>query len=72
MGPLLFKEGDGKRMMLRMNPDELKGMTEKFKVEDGDIPIRRMVSPREVELEKKLKALEKRIDELEKQLKKKG
>jgi membrane-associated protease RseP (regulator of RpoE activity) len=74
MGPLFFKEGDGKRMMLRMNPDELKGMTEKFKVEDGgitrDLQIHRMVSPREVELEKKLKALEKRIDELEKQLKK--
>ena len=74
MGPLLFKEGDGKRMMLRMNPDELKGMTEKFKVEDGgitrDLQIHRMVSPREVEMEKKLKALEKRIDELEKQLKK--
>ena len=75
MGPLLFKEGDGGPMMLRMNPDEWKGMAEKFKVmEDGgpmkDLQIRRIASPREVELEKKLKALEKRIEELEKQLKK--
>jgi len=74
MGPLLLKDGEGP-MMLHMNPDEWKGMAQKFKVmEDGglgkDVQIRRMVSPREVELEKKLKALEKRIDELEKQLKK--
>jgi membrane-associated protease RseP (regulator of RpoE activity) len=74
MGPLLFKEGDGGPMMLRMNPDELKGMTERFKMDEGgeqkDVRIRRMVSPREAELEKKLKELEKRIAELEKQLKK--
>lgn len=74
MGPLLFKDGDGP-MMLHMNPDELRGMTQRFKVmEDGgpgrDVQIRQRVSPREVELEKKLRALEKRIDELEKQLKK--
>jgi membrane-associated protease RseP (regulator of RpoE activity) len=79
MGPLFFKEGegDGKPFVFKMNSDEWKGMAEKFKMmEDGgpgkDIQVRRLVSPREVELEKKLKALEKRIDELEKQLKKKG
>jgi membrane-associated protease RseP (regulator of RpoE activity) len=73
MGPLFFKEGDGDHMMLRMNPDDFKGMAEKFKMDDGrpmkDIQIRHRVSPREVELEKRLKELEKRIDELEKQLK---
>jgi len=73
MGPLFFKEGDGEPMMLRMNPDEWKGLA-KLKAGDWgdqkDVQVRRLVSPREVELEKKLKALEKRIEELEKQLKK--
>ena len=76
MGPFFFKEGDGKPFVFQMNPDEWKGMAEKFKAGDWgdqkDIQVRHIVSPREVELEKKLKALEKRIDELEKQLKKKG
>lgn len=75
MGPLLFKEGDGKPFVFKLNPDELKGMAQKFKVEDGgamkDVQVRRLATPREAELEKKLKALEKRIDDLEKQLKKK-
>jgi membrane-associated protease RseP (regulator of RpoE activity) len=74
MGPLFFKEGDGGPMMLHMNPDDFKGMTERFKMDDGgeqkDVRIRRIGSPREAEMEKKLKALEKRIEELEKQLKK--
>lgn len=73
MGPLFFKEGDGEPMMLRMNPDEWKGLA-KLKAGDWtdqkDVQVRRLVSPREAELEKKLKALEKRIEELEKQLKK--
>jgi membrane-associated protease RseP (regulator of RpoE activity) len=72
MGPLLFKDGDGGPMVLRINPDEWKGMA-KLKAGDWgdkDGPAHRIVSPREVELEKKLKALEKRIDDLEKQLKK--
>jgi membrane-associated protease RseP (regulator of RpoE activity) len=71
MGPMFTKDGD--RLMLRMNPEEWKGMGEKMKVEGmgPDAPhIRRMVaSPREIELEKQLKELEKRIAELEKQLK---
>jgi membrane-associated protease RseP (regulator of RpoE activity) len=76
MGPVLFKEkeGDGKPFVFQMNPDEWKGMAEKFRAEgwsdQKDVQVRRAVSPREVELEKKLKALEKRIEELEKQLKK--
>jgi hypothetical protein len=73
MGPMFFKEGDGKRLMLRMNPEELKGMKERMRVDgvDGkDVQIRRrLVSPREAELEKQLKELEKRIAELEKQIK---
>jgi membrane-associated protease RseP (regulator of RpoE activity) len=72
MGPMFTKDGD--RLMLRMNPEEWKGLGEKMKVEGfgPDAPhIRRMVaSPREIELERQLKALEKRIAELEKQLKK--
>jgi len=75
MGPLFFKEKDGDHLMLRMNPDEWKGMAEKFRAEGMAGPegphIRHMVtSPREIELEKRLKELEKRIAELETQLKK--
>jgi len=72
MGPLFFKEGDGEPMVLRMNPGEWKAM-EKSKadwVDQKDGQVHRIASPREVELEKKLKALEKRIEELEKQIKK--
>jgi membrane-associated protease RseP (regulator of RpoE activity) len=57
MGPLMWKSGDGEPLILRLpKGEELKGMEK--------IPV----SPREMELEKKLKALEKRLDELEKQL----
>ena len=75
MGPMFFKGKDGDNMVLRMNPDEWKGMAEKFKVDgawpDGkDVQVRRlMASPREAELEKRLKELEQRIADLEKQLK---
>jgi membrane-associated protease RseP (regulator of RpoE activity) len=74
MGPMFFKEKDGDRLMLRMNPGEWKGMAEKLKAEGMAGPdgpqIRRLVtSPREIELEKRLKELEKRIAELERQLK---
>jgi membrane-associated protease RseP (regulator of RpoE activity) len=78
MAPFFFKEeGDGKPFAFHVNPEEWKGL-EKLKagdwgdLKDKDIQVRHLVSPREIELEKKLKALEKRIDELEKQLKKKG
>jgi membrane-associated protease RseP (regulator of RpoE activity) len=74
MGPLLFKDGEGKGLMLQMSPDEVKGMVGRLRVEDGrdakDVRFRRLATPREAELEKQLKALEKRIDDLEKQLKK--
>jgi membrane-associated protease RseP (regulator of RpoE activity) len=59
MGPMLWKSGDGEPLLLRLpDGEQLKGM-QNFKIP---------VSPREMELEKKLKALEKRLDELEKQL----
>jgi membrane-associated protease RseP (regulator of RpoE activity) len=71
MGPLLLKDKEG---LIRMNPEELKGLKEKA-LADGwepkNLQIRtRVASPREAELEKQLKDLEKRIDELEKQIKK--
>jgi membrane-associated protease RseP (regulator of RpoE activity) len=73
MGPFFFKDGEGKGFSFKMNPDDFKGL-QKFKIDDGDgqkdVRIRHIVSPREVELEKRLKVLEKRIDDLEKQLKK--
>lgn len=74
MAPFFFKDGDSKRFMFQMNPDEWKDMAEKFKAGDWngkDVQIRHMAaSPREIELEKRLKELEKRIAELEKQIRK--
>ena len=74
MAPMFFKEKDGDHMMLRMNPEEWKGMAEKFRAEgmagaEGPHVRRLVTSPREIELEKRLKELEKRIAELENQLK---
>ena len=70
MAPFFFKEkGD---FGFKMDPEAFKGLKDKA-FADGwgqkDVQIRRIGSPREAELEKQLKALEKRIDELEKQLK---
>jgi len=73
MGPMFFKDKDREHFMLRMNPEELKGMKERMRIDDmdgKDVQIRRrLVSPREADLEKQLKQLEKRIAELEKQIK---
>jgi membrane-associated protease RseP (regulator of RpoE activity) len=73
MGPFFFKDGDSKNFMFQMNPDDWKGMAEKFKTGDWgskDVQVHRVLaSPREAELEKRLKELEKRIAELEKQIK---
>lgn len=74
MAPFFFKGGeDGKAMAFHWDAEDMKDFPQAFKVEgpDGERHVRRIVSPREIELEKKLKELEKRIDELEKQLKKK-
>jgi hypothetical protein len=71
MGPLLFKEGDGQNLVLKMNPGDWKGF-EELKSPEGmkNFQIRRLTSPREAEMEKQIKELEKRIAELEKQIKK--
>jgi hypothetical protein len=72
MAPFFFRGGeDGKPMAFHWNEDDMKSLPRAFKMEgpDGE-RIRRLVSPREVELEKKLKELEKRIADLEKQLEK--
>ena len=71
MAPFFFKEkGD---FGFKMDPEAFKGLKDKA-FADGwgqkDVQIRHIGSPREAELEKQLKALEKRIDELEKQLRK--
>jgi membrane-associated protease RseP (regulator of RpoE activity) len=67
-----FKDEDGERLMLKMNPDDWKGFQE---MKGGEamknLQIRHFAaSPREAELEKQLKDLEKRIAELEKQIRK--
>jgi len=75
MGPFFFKEKDGDRLMFKTPEEWTKGMKgmqgmQGWKTEDGkEVQVRRLVSPREVELEKRLKELEKRIAELEKQIK---
>lgn len=72
MGPFFFKEKDGDRLMFKTPEDWTKGMKglQAWKTEDGkEVQFRRLVSPREAELEKRLKELEKRIDDLERQLK---
>ncbi|HEY0553741.1 MAG TPA: PDZ domain-containing protein [Thermoanaerobaculia bacterium] len=71
MAPFFFKEkGD---FGFKMDPEAFKGLKDKA-FADGwgqkDVQIRHLGSPREAELEKELKALEKRIAELEKQIKK--
>jgi membrane-associated protease RseP (regulator of RpoE activity) len=73
MAPFFFKEKEGDHFVFRIDPDKFKGLA-KIPA-DGwgpkDVQVHtRVVSPREAELEKQLKALEKRIDVLEKQIKK--
>ena len=71
MGPMFFKDKDREHFMLRMNPEELKGMKMRAEGMDRkDVQIRRrLVSPREAELEKQLRRVVKRMAELEKQIK---
>lgn len=81
MAPFFFKDGNGDRLMFRLDRDKLlKGLPEGVEVlppgawkelKEGEGPrvwTHRLGSPREAELEKRLKELEKRIAELEKQL----
>lgn len=79
--PFVFRGGDGEPMAFRFERDKLREMSpeelEKLK-KDRVIRLnpgeggRLLVSPREAELEKKLKDLEKRLKELEQQLDRKN
>jgi hypothetical protein len=73
MGPWFIRSGDGDDMTLRWNPDLGSGRHLRLAGPDGsedrEVRMLHLRSPREAELEKQLKALEKRLDELEKQLK---
>jgi len=73
MGPLLLKSGEGDELMLRLPKGDHMHLPAG---PDGNphVRIERMEhlrTPRELELEKKLEALEKRLNELEAQLKQK-
>jgi len=67
-----FKDGDGEPLMIHMNTDEMKELQD---LKDGQgmkhVQVRRLGPSREADLEKQLKDLEKRIAELEAQLKRK-
>jgi membrane-associated protease RseP (regulator of RpoE activity) len=73
-GNFFFKRGEGDEpMVFQFDKDKLlkgfpEGETFNWKVAPSEGGVRRLVTPREIELEKKLKELEKRLDELEKQL----
>jgi hypothetical protein len=81
MAPFFFKDENGDRLMFHLDKDKLlKGLPEGVEVlprgawKEGEGPrvwTHRLGSPREAELEKRLKELEKRIAELEKQLEQK-
>jgi membrane-associated protease RseP (regulator of RpoE activity) len=70
-----FKDGDGEPLMLKINSDDWKGFGDMGDMKDGQamkrLQVRRIGPSREADLEKQLKDLEKRIAELEAQLKKK-
>lgn len=77
MGPLMLKSGDGAELVMHLpSMDKMKMMHLPVLSPDGDPHVRierleRLRTPREMELEKKLEALEKRLNELEAQLKQK-
>ncbi|MFL6201698.1 MAG: S1C family serine protease [Thermoanaerobaculia bacterium] len=75
MAPLLFRgTGDGEHqpMILQLDREKLRNLPRAEGAPgEGDVLLRRMRSPREAELEKRLKELEKRIADLEKLLEKK-
>ena len=73
-----FQKGEGGPLVLGMDHDKLLKLKDlpvlgDWTDENGKhvVQFKDFATPREVELEKKLKALEKRIDELQKQLEKK-
>jgi membrane-associated protease RseP (regulator of RpoE activity) len=69
VAPFLFRgNGDGEPMLFHLDREQLRNLP---RAERGDVLLPRMRSPREAELEKRLKELEKRLAELEKLLEKK-
>ena len=69
MAPFLFRgDGEGGPMVFHLDREKLRGLP---RAESGDVLLPRMRSPREAELEKRLKELEKRLADLEKLLEKK-
>ncbi|HVG10345.1 MAG TPA: PDZ domain-containing protein [Thermoanaerobaculia bacterium] len=75
MAPFLFRGGDGENqpMVLQLDRERLRNLPRgQGTPGEGDVLLRRgMRSPREAELEKRLKELEKRLADLEKLLEKK-
>lgn len=72
VAPFVFRGGEeGQPMVFHLDRERLRGLPPGTPAPNGDVMIpRRMRSPREAELEKRLKELEKRLAELEKQLEK--
>jgi membrane-associated protease RseP (regulator of RpoE activity) len=77
MAPFLFRrgagDGDGEPMVFNLDRERLRNLLPPGQGTpgEGDVLLRRMRSPREAELEKRLKELEKRLADLEKLLEKK-
>jgi membrane-associated protease RseP (regulator of RpoE activity) len=76
IAPLFLKHGEDGKMMLRIDPELGSGGHRIIRLSgggegDADVRVERLRTPREAELEKKLEALEKRLNELEAQLKQK-
>ena len=73
MAPLLFRgDGEHQPMVFQLDREKLRNLPRgQGAPGEGDVLLRRMRSPREAELEKRLMELEKRLAELEKLLEKK-
>lgn len=74
LAPMLLRDGDGD-LLFRFDREHGGPLLRRLEIPSGETPgpgprvhVQRLRSPREAELEAKLKALEKRIDDLEKQL----
>lgn len=70
--PFVFRgDGEGEPMVFHLDRERLRELPPGRPAPNGDVMIeRRLRSPREAELEKRLKELEKRLADLEKQLEK--
>jgi uncharacterized protein YceH (UPF0502 family) len=74
LAPMLLRDGDGD-LLFRFDREHGGPLLRRLEIPSGEAPgpgprvqVQRLRTPREAELEAKLKALEKRIDDLEKQL----